>query len=210
MKFKEILEKWFKNPKKFLINITVVFLLGILLLMVGDVAGGLFGIGKEEKTSEKPGKETVQNEEKVETTASQEAFPGEKDYEEKLKKELTDTLTQIKGVGKVSLMIYFEGSSESIPATNSTDTNKKTEESDKEGGKRTITETNKSSTIVTTGDSGSNKALIVKEVRPSIGGVMVIAEGAENSAVKEEMINSVKTLLALPSNKVTVSPMKKS
>lgn len=209
MKFKEILEKWFKDPKKFLTNIAVVFLLGVLLLIIGDITGGLFGFGKDKETTEKPYQEVKQKESDVEVSANTEAFPGGRDYEDKLKKELSDTLIQVKGVGKVSVMIYFEGSSESIPAVNSNDTNKKTEESDKEGGNRTITESSKSSTVVTTGDSGSNKALIVKELRPKIGGVMIVAEGAENSSVKEEVTNAVKTLLALPANKVSVSSMKK-
>lgn len=210
MKFKEILGKWFKDPRKFLTNIAVIFLLGILLLIIGDVTGGLFGFGKDKKTTEKASKETVQTEGEVEVSSNTKEFPGGNDYEKEMKKELTTTLSQINGVGRVSVMIYFNGSSESIPATNSTDTNKKTEEKDKEGGTRTTTENTQSSSIVTTGESGSNKALIVKEIKPSIGGVMVIAEGANNSSLKEEITNAVKILLDLPANKVTVSPMKKS
>lgn len=210
MKLKEFLEKWLKNPKKFLTNLAVVFLVGVLLLIIGDVAGSLFA-SKDNKNEGLP-KKTVNEskEEEVQVSSNSEAFPVAKDYEEKLKREVADTLVQIKGVGKVSVMIYFEGSSESIPAFNTSDTNKKTDEKDKEGGTRTITENSKNSTVVVSGDSGSNKALIVKEVRPSIGGVMVVAEGADDSIVREEVTNAVKILLALPANKVVVTPMKKS
>ncbi|KMT21345.1 stage III sporulation protein AG [Clostridium cylindrosporum] len=212
MKFKEILEKWFKDPKKFLTNIAVAFLIGVLLLIIGDVTGSLFNFKKDKSNAEKLPKETVQKEDdaEVEVSSNSQSFPGAKDYEEKLKRDLADSLIQIQGVGKVDVMIYFQGSSESIPAVNSTDTNKKTDEKDKEGGTRTITESSKTSTVVTAGDSSGNKALIVKEIRPSIGGVMIVAEGAVNSSIKEEVTNAVKTLLNLPANKVVVSPMKKS
>lgn len=212
MKIKNLLEKWSKDPKKFLTNIAVFFLLGVLLIIIGDVVGGLVGSKESKSNIDKPTKQITEKstEDEVEVSSNSSSFPGSKDYEEKLRKDVADTLIQIKGVGKVSIMIYFQGSSESIPATNTSDTNKKTEEEDKEGGKRTITESTQNSTVVTTGDTSGNKALIIKELRPSIGGVMVVAEGADNSVIKEEISNAVKTLLSLPANKVVVSPMKKS
>ncbi len=206
MKLKEFLEKNFKDPKKFLKSTFIAFLLGILLILMGDLAGGLFV--KQDKN--KSTNASLQQEQEIQVSSNAEESFGSKDYEEKLKKEVANTLMQIKGVGKVSVMIYFEGSSESIPALNTTDNNKKTEESDKEGGQRTITESGKNSTVVTVDSEGKKQALILKEIRPSIGGVIIVAEGAENSAIKEEVTNAVKILLNLPQNKVIVSPMKKS
>ncbi|MEF9952601.1 MAG: stage III sporulation protein AG [Clostridium sp.] len=210
MKIKEYLKKLYDDPKKFFTNVAFFLVLGVLFMLVGKTGAGLLNINNDEKVVEKPKKEVVEESDvEVSTSESQQTI-GTKDYEEKLKRDVENTLNQIHGVGKVTVAIYFEGSSESIPAVNSNDSNKKTEEKDKEGGTRVITENAKSTTIVTTGESSKNKALIVKEVRPTIGGVMIVAEGANSSSVKEEVIGAVKTLLNLPSNKVFVAPMKKS
>ncbi|MEF9933788.1 MAG: stage III sporulation protein AG, partial [Clostridium sp.] len=210
MKIKEYLKKLYEDPKKFFTNVAFFLVLGVLFMLVGKTGAGLLNINSDKKSIDKPAKEIVEDSEVEVTSSESQQTTGVKDYEEKLKKDVENTLNQIAGVGKVTVAIYFEGSSESIPAVNSNDSNKKTEEKDKEGGVRTITENNKSSTVVTTGESSKSKALIVKEVRPTIGGVMIVAEGATNSSVKEDVIGAVKTLLNLPANKVFVAPMKKS
>ncbi|MEG0371995.1 MAG: stage III sporulation protein AG [Clostridium sp.] len=211
MKFREYIKKIYNDPKKFITNVVVFLVLGVLLMLAGKTGFGILGINSDKSNVNKPKKEIVaQQGDEIQVASNTENFLGNKDYEEKLKRDIADTLVQINGVGKVSVMIYFEGSSESVPAVNSIDSNKKTEEKDKEGGTRTISEINKNSTVVITGESGRNKALIVKETRPVIGGVMIVAQGALDSAIKEEVTSAVKTLLNIPINKVFVSPMKKS
>lgn len=131
-------------------------------------------------------------------------------YEDSLESELTEVLRQIEGAGKVKVMIYYDSGNESVPAYNENDTTKVTEENDSSGGKRVTSENSNSSTVVTTNDGSGNKPFIIKEVKPKISGVIVIAEGADNPEVKYKLYEAVKTIFNVDQYKVNVYPMQKN
>lgn len=198
MNIKKIFEKYFGgDSKKTIRNMVIIILFGILLILVADIISGL---NKKNTNIENS---TVE----VDTTAGIPVTSNA--YEEKIKSDLTDTLSMITGVGKVTVMIYFEGGSESIPAVNINNTNRRTDEKDNQGGTRITTEENENTNVVIINKNNSSEPFIVKQVNPVIGGVMVVAEGASSSEMKEKIHNAVKTVLNLPANKVTVMPMKK-
>ena len=200
MDFRKMFEKHCKNPRKLMINMVIFLLCGVLLILIGDITQNLNT--KKDKNAK------IQNTVEVNTNAEALATSG--NFEDKVRKDLSDTLLQIAGVGKVSVMIYFEGGSESLPAMNINDNNKKTEEKDSQGGVRTTTEINKSQNIVVISEGSSNKPFIIRQVNPAVGGVMVVAEGADNAEIRERIHNAVKTVLNIPANKVSVMPMKKN
>lgn len=131
-------------------------------------------------------------------------------YEEKLKQELIDVLSEIEGVGSVKVMIYFDSSSETIPAYNQNDSIKVTEENDGNGGKRVTNENNNNTSVVTTSEGGGNKPFVIKEIKPKIAGVIVISEGANNPEVKYKLFQAVKTVFNIEQYKVNIYPMKKN
>ena len=55
---------------------------------------------------------------------------------------------------------------------------------------------------VATGSQGS--LTVLKEIKPTIKGVIVIAKGADNLEVKEMLYEAVKTVLGISGNKVEV------
>lgn len=197
MDFKKILDKLSKNKKNTVFYMILLLLCGVLLVLIGDITNSL---------NVKKAKEIKDT---VEVNTNSNIVSTSSTFEEKIKKDLTDTLSQIAGVGKVSVMIYFDGGNESIPAMNINDTNKKIEEKDSQGGLRVTTESSKSQNIVIVNESGGNKPYILKQVNPSIGGVIVVSEGASSAEIRERIINAVKTVLNIPANKVSVMPMKK-
>lgn len=198
MNIKKILEKYFKgDSKKVVRNMTIVILFGVLLILIADVLSGL----NSKKTDNENSTVEVNTATGIPVTSNT--------YEEKIKSDLTETLSMITGVGNVSVMIYFEGGSESIPAVNINNTNRRTDEKDNQGGTRVTTEENNNTNVVIVDKNNSTEPFIVKQVNPSIGGVLVVAEGASNPEMKEKIHNAVKTVLNLPANKVTVLPMKK-
>ena len=198
MNLNKFLDKYFKgNTKKLAANFIVFLLIGVLLILIGNIASNLYA------------KKTPNESAAVEVSTSSEAVDLTSGYQEKLKRELADILSQMEGVGKVSVMIYFNGGSESLPAMNINDTSKKTDEKDNQGGTRTTIESTKNESIVVINDANSSKPFIVKQLNPSIAGVIVVAEGADNAEIKEKIHNAVKTALSLSSNRVTVMPMKK-
>ncbi|EYE89695.1 stage III sporulation protein AG [Fervidicella metallireducens AeB] len=199
MDWNKMLDKIFKQKqKKVFINMVILLLCGVLLILIGDITTSLTN---SKKTKAKNTVEVNTNAQLVSTSSS---------YEEKVKKDLTDILSQMEGVGKVSVMIYFEGGSESVPAVNVNDVNKKIEEKDTQGGHRITTENSKSTNIVIISESGGNKPFVVKQVNPAIGGVVVVAEGASIPHIRENLQNAVKTVLNIPIHKVSVVPMKRN
>lgn len=196
MDFKKIINKMPQDKKKVILNVLIVILIGILLMIIADTYNDI-------KLSDKKKKE-----EKSVIEVTNNTFASSQSYEEKLKRDLVDILSQIEGVGKVNAMIYFEGGSISVPAINENNSTRRIEERDNQGGNRVTTENNKNISVVVLNDGVGNKPLIVRQMNPKVGGVIVVAEGAKHPIIKEQIITAVKTLLNIPANKVSVLPMK--
>lgn len=209
MDFKGLLSKIFKNPngiinkqsgnpKKVMMNLLIILLCGVLLILIGDISSNMLG------------KKTPKKKNSVEVSTTPESNVITSNYEENVKKDLINTLSEIDGAGKISVMIYFEGGSQTIPAVNINNSDKKTQEKDNSGGTRVTVENTKNQNIVLVNEGGESKPFIVKQYNPSIGGVVVVAEGAENAVVRERLLLATKIALNLTTNKVTIQPMKKS
>ena len=125
-----------------------------------------------------------------------------KDYGQLLEKRLEIILSEIKGVGKVKVMITLEETTEKIPATNSKINNEKTMETDSQGGVREINREDSNIEIATIGSDGS--VLVLKEIQPKVKGVIVVAEGAYDLEIKEKLYQAVKTVLGVSGNRVEV------
>lgn len=107
------------------------------------------------------------------------------DYEKVLCEELENVISQIEGVGKVSIMITFEGT-----ASNEYQTDIDKSETD---------ETQKTVII------GNKEALIKSISNPKAAGVLVVCEGGDSLKVKEKVINAVSTVLNISSGRVYVT-----
>lgn len=131
------------------------------------------------------------------------------DYEAAAENKLKTVLEDMDGVGKVKVMITFDGSEEQIPAINVNDSTNTTKEKDPAGGTRDTTQKNNGSTIVITNDGIKNQPLIIKTAKPKVVGVCVIAEGAKDRVIELKITQAVTRLYNIPADKVSVFPMKK-
>ncbi|QUH20693.1 stage III sporulation protein AG [Alkaliphilus sp. B6464] len=127
-----------------------------------------------------------------------------KTEEEIVEVRLKKILERIKGSGEVEVMVTFEMGSEIIPASNTVETKDTTEEKDSNGGIRTVTSQNLTENIVTTNDNTGNKPLVIKEIKPRVKGVIVVAEGADDIEVKMQLYDAVKTVLQVSGDRVQV------
>ena len=133
--------------------------------------------------------------------------PSQPKTEEEVEEErLKKILETIKGAGQVEIMITFEIGSEIIPALNTVESVETTEEKDSNGGTRVVNTQNKNNSTVITNDSSGNKPVVIKEIKPQVKGVIVVAEGAENIEVKAKLYEAVKTVLQIPGHRVQVYP----
>ena len=101
---------------------------------------------------------------------------------------LAAVLSKIKGAGKVEVYIGYDGNFETVYAFDKTTTR-----TDNSGGANlTTTVTEEKSTAVF---DENKKPLIEKTVSPKITGVIVVAEGAKDVAVRLNILKAVATAL---------------
>lgn len=117
------------------------------------------------------------------------------EYVETLTKQLSATLGKIKGAGKVSVLITFEDSGETIYATN----DEKLVETVTDGNK-TTTETTEKSTVVIVG----GKPLVERVLEPKVKGVLIVAEGGSDARVKVDLIRATQVALSVSANLIEV------
>lgn len=174
------------DSKKFKYNLFIIFTIGIILLIVANIF-----------TEDKKPKDTNIETKKV----LDDSKNSHLDYVSILELKLEDILNQLKGVSNAKVMITLEDTIEKIPALNTTKNNETTNEVDSQGGTRETLREDMTIQIVT-GNEGSLKVL--KEVEPTVKGVIVVAEGAEDLEIKEMLYDAVKTVLGVSGNRVEV------
>lgn len=122
-----------------------------------------------------------------------------------LESELAEVLSTIDGVGKVKVLITYEGSTELKTAD--TTTSNSSVSLDKTTGQKiaeVVSET-KSPIIVTV--NGVSTPIVLTEVLPPIKGVIVVAQGAEKISTKLQLIRAVTVALKINGNQIEVFAM---
>ncbi|AJQ27787.1 hypothetical protein [Pelosinus fermentans] len=130
-------------------------------------------------------------------------------YEEAVEGKLTHTLSQVKGAGTVVVNITWENSTTQEHARNITKESKIIQEKDTAGGVRSTTETKESTQILVSKENNMDRPVLVREIKPMIKGVLVIADGAYDSNIKAILTKAVEAGLGIPSYKITVLAQKK-
>lgn len=178
----------------------IVALVGILLLVIAIPVDK-----KEGEESEKTQIETeeAKNESTKEKTTG---ISGNETYKAQLEQELAEMLESMEGVGKVKVMITLKDDGESVVEKDHSDTSNSEEETDKEGGTRSETQLQSEETTVYA-DEENSTPFISKELKPEVEGVLVLAEGGENTAVKQNISEAVLALFDLEPHKIVVVKM---
>lgn len=167
------------------------------------------------QTGQTPEVKTVFNNDKqddegdVETFGQKKSeFKTTKDYEIYLQNEMKEALESIAGVQDVKVVIYVDASEKKVYERNKVTQKQVTEETDQEGGKRTVEDTSVDEQLVLI-KSGEKEGPIISETKkPSVRGVLVVAKGAENIQIKKWIIEAVTRSLDVPSHRVSVMPKK--
>ena len=109
----------------------------------------------------------------------------------------------INGVGEVRVLITYAESNKINPVYNEDQQTSTTEETDTEGGKRTISSVNNKREVVY-----SNNNVVTESVSsPQIQGAVIIARGANNTRVKADIIQAVAAATGLSTYKIQVFEM---
>ncbi len=121
------------------------------------------------------------------------------EYIKQTEKELEVLLEKINGAGKVKVMLTLESCYENVYAKGYSK-----KEDENENSKQN--EFNEEYIIVKKG-TGNEECLVVKVFEPTVKGVAVIAQGADNVKVKNAIIQTVCALFNISTAKVSVEKM---
>jgi len=133
---------------------------------------------------------------------------GSDNYREKLEQELAGMLSRVKGVGKVVMLVALESGPGGVYGENREATIRRTQEEDGAGGSREIEENTSRTEVVITREGQSERPLLLLEVKPRLRGVLVIAEGAGDPQLREQLVLALQAGLGVAAHRITVLPMK--
>lgn len=224
----KVIEKWklkLRNMKKE--DYIVLVLIGVLLLIISlptdreKNAKGNISISGEENGQEggkaaKIESGTEENTEKTEEKTEEKTGGLNKNtcydidsYVENLEKRVEEMLSGMAGAGKVQVMITVSDTGTEILEKDTEINAADLEETDDAGGRRKNTESGQREEAVYFRDAEGNEIpYVVQRKLPEVTGVVVIAEGAGNETVKENIIGAVGVLFNLNEHRIKVIRMK--
>lgn len=131
------------------------------------------------------------------TSSSETSFEATSttEYAAMLESKLENVIKQIGGVGNVSVMVTLSSGPEYIYATSEEE---KINENQGSGSTTTSTTITKEPVII------SGDIVIVKEIMPTVSGIVVVAGGAQDTRVKLEIIKAIQALLDVPQANIEV------
>lgn len=129
------------------------------------------------------------------------------DYAAKLEARLTELISSVEGAGEAKVMVTLECGTEYVYASQQKTTSALSEDSDSSGKiSRDEKQTGEENVILIDGDNGE-EPLILKEMTPTVAGVVVVCSGADDANVKQRIVDVVTTALGTSSNRVCVTLM---
>jgi len=131
------------------------------------------------------------------------------DIESEFESRLKGMLEKIVGVGTVDVLVTVDSTEETVVQLNEKQMQTITDETDRNGAKRHITDISKDGQVVLYEvSSGTQSPIVVKKIKPRIRGVMIVAKGAESAAVKKLIAEAVSGGLDVPIHRISVVPRK--
>ncbi|MDD5937016.1 MAG: stage III sporulation protein AG [Clostridiales bacterium] len=181
-------------------DLILLFIAGIVLLLltVPDLIG---------KLGTKTKKENVQSTPKLYAAATQNS--EDKEYIAYCENKLKKLLEKMEGVGKVEVVVSLKSSKEQVVLKDNPYTQESLSETDNEGGSRISSSTqNQEKTVLVNNKTGETIPYVIKELEPSVEGVVVLAQGGGDGNIATRIVNAVGVLFNVPAHKVQVLEMK--
>lgn len=173
---KELVKKYFPQKNQWLIILLVGVLLVVIALPIND------------------NKETLDT---SESNTDTEVIESEtENYEEKMERKLAKILQEIEGVGNVKVMITLKESTEKV-VEKDVEESSRTEEG-------TVDQSSSESTVYSDNDSSGQEPYVSKEISPSVEGVLIIADGGDNSVVVQNITEAIQALFNVEMHKIKV------
>lgn len=190
-------------------NLIVLLLSGVLLFIIAIPV-----TEKEEASSGEPASFSFTAQEtKVSATeerhiAGSPAYSEYAEYEAALEMRLRELLEQVKGVGRVQVMVTLASSDEQVVEKDQPVRRTNTTENDAAGGNRIIYDVDAGETTVYQSAGSESTPYVVKTLMPRIEGVAVVAQGAGTGEISKNITELLQALFDLEAHKIKVIPGK--
>ena len=190
------------NNKKKIENLVFLIVLVIITVVIINIIWNGDKTTNKEQSNNDTSKQlaTTNNQ-----TVNQNQIQGTS--ESNLETRLEEILSQIQGVGEVKVLLNYSESSEVVAMYNETSRSSNTQETDTEGGSRTIQETETQKDIIYQEENGEKTPITQKIVQPKIEGAIITAKGASQANVKTNIIQAVEAVTGLATHKIQVFEM---
>lgn len=201
MALKESWKKWFRRD-----NLLILILSGVLLFIIALPTKG-------SDNGKKTGQTDSGREAQQETGSGQgggytaSEYVSDADFASELETRLEGVLSQMSGVGKVKVMITLQSSEELVVEKDEPTDRSNTNESDSAGGNRIITQVESAPSTVFRTNGSESEPYVVKTLSPRVEGVVVVAQGAGNGTVNQNITEMVQALFGVEAHKVKVVKM---
>jgi stage III sporulation protein AG len=179
-----------KKGRRGIENLVIILILGVIIIIV---ASSFFS---EDDVTAK--------EDKLQQTV---AITSQQPLDEimELEQRLVQILSEIEGAGHVKVMITGVSDGEVVHAFNQIEQSSLQEEHNEDGVVNKTDEIRREQELVfMDGDSGERVPVVTKKYRPEIKGVVVVADGAGSSVVRQNITNAVEVLMGLPVHRIQV------
>lgn len=168
-------------------QILILVLAGALLLVIAI-------------PTETPEEETIQSEPVVEAAAADSRA-------KELESRLQQILEQVEGVGKTKVMLTLKSEGRKIVEKDLEQAQGKEESGQGESGVLSEESSNSEATVYEKDSRGNETPYVTEELEPEIAGVLVIAQGAGDSAVVCGITEAVMALFGIEAHKIKVMKM---
>jgi stage III sporulation protein AG len=118
---------------------------------------------------------------------------------EDYQRQLEDTLSRVKGVGRVSVMLTLKNNGEALYAEDTRQSINRTADS---------YDSDTQKNVVTVNESGRSEPVVVSKSYPEFQGVVVVCEGADSSSVRYELTLAMAALTGIPTQNICILKMK--
>jgi stage III sporulation protein AG len=129
-------------------------------------------------------------------------------YEESYEKQLKNALEEMLGINDVTVVVNIDSTDKKVLEKNRVSKSQTTEETDREGGKRKVQDTQIDEQLVIIRNGEKEVPIVVETKKPEIRGVLVVAKGSESIQVKKLIVEAVTRALGVPSHRIAVMPKK--
>lgn len=187
------------DNKRKIENLAVSVVILIVTLIIINLIWGESKKTPKEPASD-PNKKLATVNENTVTTASL-------NIQDNLTSQLEEILGKIEGVGKVKVLITYSQTSQTVPLYNEDTSQKDTQETDTSGGSRKVVETDVKRDIIYQESNGEKTPITQSIISPRVEGAIITAQGANNTAIKANIIQAVEAVTGVSSHKIQVFAM---